>query len=582
MMTRTRMGVVAIAVTWAGTLLAQGQGEPPDITSRDETAPVLPTPASLAIWTDRPGYLAWRDLIRVYLATDPSSDLRLFSEVVFLENIESGQRKYLVSKRDARWLQDDVVDLGGRDPGWLSAWRIASRPPTRIWAGRSLEPGLWQFVIELRRPDSTEIVKRAHAKFIVSDRVPLVIGAGGRDTEIATDTTWTNDRIRALQGRVFVKAGTTLTIEPGTLVLARGSEAAIVIERGGRIIAQGYPDAPIVMTCDEAVGNRFEGCWGGLTILGSAPVTPGSKAAKGIVTPTRAVYGGQDPLDSSGVLQYVRVEFAGAGSTAGTMGSGLGFYGVGSGTLIDHVQSHASAGDGFRFVGGTAGCRYCVSSGALGDGLRWAQGWQGTAQYLFLQQGPSGGGCGIDGDHSGPDPGAAPRPLPKFYNLTMVGSKAHGPTDSAHGSGIMLHGKSAVIARNAIVTGFATDAIEARDGSGSLFQDGTSSIAHAILFDNGGRLGGRQQTTGTVELGAYCLRAAPKLVNARYSANPDPRPKLQSPALQIGAGTVPPSDGFLDTGAQWIGAFGDSNWLEEWTFFGQESDYREVTPGGMN
>ena len=282
-------------------------------------------------------------------------------------------------------------------------------------------------------------------------------------------------------------------------------------------MAEGRPDAPIVMTCDEAVGDRSEGCWGGLAILGQAPVTPGTGAAVGIVPTTRGVYGGKDPLDSSGVLQYVRVEFAGAGSGAGTHRGGIGFYGVGSGTLIDHVQSHASAGDGIQFFGGTANCMYCVSSGALVNGLEWAQGWQGTAQYLFVQLGPSNG-CGIEGDHSGLDATTMRRSFPKFYNLTVLGNQAHPPTSGAHGGGIMLHGGSAVTAKNAIVTGFAAAAIEARDGSGSLFRDGTSSIANAILYANGGK--------GNVEAGMHSMDAEPKLVNVRYSANPDPRPKL--------------------------------------------------------
>ena len=63
------------------------------------------------------------------------------------------------------------------------------------------------------------------------------------------------------------------------------------------------------------------------------------------------------------------------------------------------------------------------------------------------------------------------------------------------------------------------------------------------------------------------------LVNVAYRANPDPRQLLGSPARRVGAGAVPPSNGMLDSSAQYIGAFGDSNWLEEWTFFGPESDY---------
>ena len=178
-MTRNRMAVVMLAAMWASAFVAQGQGERPDGISRDETARVLPTAASVAIWTDRPGYRKWRDLIHVYLTTDPNGDRRPFHELVFLENIETGQRKYLVSKKESRWLQEEIVDLSGRDPRWLGGERIAHRPPARIWTGRALEPGLWQFVAELRSPDTTEVVKSAHAKFVVSPRSPQKVGTEG-------------------------------------------------------------------------------------------------------------------------------------------------------------------------------------------------------------------------------------------------------------------------------------------------------------------------------------------------------------------------------------------------------------------
>ncbi len=566
-----------LAALLCGSLAAQGQGERPDILSMDETALARRTPASLAVWTDRLGYLGPRNWINVYLAANPNGDRQPCREFLFLENIETGRRMYLSGRGTSRWLSEEIVDSAGLGPQFSDATRIALTPPTRIWSGRIVEPGLWQFVAELRSPDTTEIIKRAHAKFVVSPRVPAQIGSEAQVTQIAHDTIWTNDTIYSIRGRVSVNPGATLTIEPGTLVLARGPQAVIVVEQGGRIMAEGRPDAPIVMTCDEAVGERFEGCWGGLVILGRAPTTSGTALAGSAVPVARTVFGGEDPLDSSGTLRYVRVEFAGAGSGPGTEQAGIGFYGVGSGTSIDHVQSHASAGDGIRFVGGTANCKHCVSSGASDDGFEWARGWQGSAQHLFLQQGPDGGDCGIEGQDAGLGPGTVPRSGPRLYNLTVIGSAAPGLSSGTGGCGIRIHAGASMKARNVIVTGLVPFANESRDGSAPAFRDGDSSITHAIMHASGRREGGLL-IEGGIEAGPGYLDEDPKLVNVRYAANPDPRPKLSSPALKVGAGVVPPSDGFLDTDAHQIGAFSDSNWLEEWTFFGPESDYRAATP----
>ena len=566
-----RDGIAAVVLTTfsAGLLIAAGSV---DRVSRDEAALVQPTSALLAIWTDKPGYLRRRDLIRVYLTIDPRGERRVFREFIYMENIETGQRQYLVRDGGFPRLRDEIVDVRGHSPRFLGGERLHYLPPTKIWSGQEFEAGLWQFVAELRSPDTTEIVKRAHAKYVVSPRIPLVVGADGRDTEISTDTTWTNDVIRSIRHQVFVNAGATLTIEPGTLVLARGPEAVIVVEKGGRIVAQGRPDAPIVMSCDAPLGQRFEGCWGGLVVLGNAPTNRGTSLAGGVVPQTRPLYGGFDPRDSSGVLQYVRVEFAGAGARSGVGPAGLGFYGVGSGTLIDHVQARASAGDGILFSGGTANCMYCVSSGSRDDELAWAHGWQGRSQHLYLQQGLAGVDCAIEGENDALNFDALPRSAPKLYNLTVVASPLRGPGNGSHGAGILLRAGSAVTVRNALVMGFASGAINVRDDATSLFFDGTSSIDNAIFRANG-RDAADDQVNGGIEAMVGFLDKEPMLVNVRYQANPDPRPMLGSPALAVGAGVVPPSDGVLDTSAQHIGAFGDSNWLEEWTFFGSEADY---------
>ena len=174
----------------------------------------------------------------------------------------------------------------------------------------------------------------------------------------------------------------------------------------------------------------------------------------------------------------MRVEFAGAG---------LALRGVGSGTLIDHVQVHASAADGIQFSGGTVNCTYCVASGAAGSALAWSLGWQGTAQHVFLQSNPEGGGYAVEGRNDRLAFDAWPRSAPTLFNLTAVGDLSSGAGHGRLGGGILLGSGSAVTARNLVVMGFGDAAVDARDNSPSLFSDGTSSMTSAILYANGAR-----------------------------------------------------------------------------------------------
>ena len=564
--------LLALGAHWLALPPLFGQEALKIMQSLDQVALMQPSPARLAIWTDRLGYFR-TDSIQVYLTMSPMGDTNRYSEFTYLENIESGRRLYLPRLLTDWRFEDSTVDVAGRGAIVFDDHRIPDLPPTRIWFGRVPEPGRWQFVVEFRSPDGTEVVKRAYAKFVVSAKIPVVLGEGGRPVELSADVTWTRDRIYAVRHRVFVNAGATLTVEPGTLILGSGPAAAIIVEKGGRILADGRLDAPIVMTCDQPVGQRFEGCWGGLALLGSAPTTRGVGIAGGITPESRAAYGGRDASDSSGVLRYVRVEFAGAGTDSAEPASAIGLYGVGSETVIDHVQAHASLGDGIAFFGGTANCAYCVSSGATDDALDWSLGWRGIAQFLYLHQNPAEGHHGIEAanDELGFD--ALPRSCPMLYNVTMVGGMGQeGLASRATGGGLLLRAGSAVVAQSLLITGFAEGAIIVRDNSASLFADGSSRIVNTIVSDNPA-LTAFSQIKGGVEAAVEYLDVAPMLANVRYEPNPDPRPTLGSLALAVESVATPPSDGVADTSARCIGAFCDGNWLEEWTFFGEESAY---------
>ena len=528
------------------------------------------TAMKAAIWTNKLGY-STAEQMDVYLTLDPMGDANEYTLFVYLENIETGERQYLALTKGAA-LTEDVVDSTAQASPMFTAAAVTSKDQERIWRGAVPGPGLWHWVGELRNSDATQVVKKIYAKFVVSQQPRVELGFDGTNTEISEDTIWTNDTIYRIRHQVFVNSGATLTIQAGTLIQAQGQNAVIVVERGGKIMAEGRRDAPIVMTCDQPVGQRESGCWAGLIVLGNAPMTRGTGLAEGVIPETRPVYGGNAPLDSSGVLRYVRVEFAGVDFNPETQPNAFGFHGVGAGTVIDHIQAHEAEDDGIEFFGGNANCMYCVSSGSKDDSLDWAFGWQGMAQYLFIQQDPQGdNGIEADNDSQGFDRG--PRSHPHLFNVTMVGALFQDENSLSVGDGMRIRVGTAITARNVLLMGFGGDALDVRDNSPSLFADGTSTIKNSILTINGGKTGDAQ-IKGGVEASVEYMDVDPMLVNVRYEANPDPRPMLGSRARLIGNAATPPSaKGALDTSAQFVGAFGEVNWLEEWTFFGDEFDY---------
>src|SRR5690606_13500288 len=131
--------------------------------------------------------------------------------------------------------------------------------------------------------------------------------------EIASDTTWTADNTYVLTNLTYVAGGSTLTIEPGTVVQGREG-SALVVTAGSRLVAEGTAEEPIVLTSAVAEGGRAPGDWGGVVLLGNAPINlpGGTNQIEGIdPTEDRGTYGGTDAAHDCGSLRYVRIEFAG-------------------------------------------------------------------------------------------------------------------------------------------------------------------------------------------------------------------------------------------------------------------------------
>jgi hypothetical protein len=245
---------------------------------------------------------------------------------------------------------------------------------------------------------------------------------------ITENTTWYSDTIYQLGGRITVEDGATLTIEPGTVIKGEagtGANAtALLIARGGKIIAEGTPQLPIIFTsiADEITpelveAGEFEspnldptvnGLWGGLIVLGNAKISPKPDASGELISvqiegiPTsdaNGLYGGNDDTDNSGVLKYISIRHGGTNIGSGNEINGLTLGGVGSGTVIENIEVVANQDDGVEWFGGTVNAKNVVVWNAGDDGLDTDQSWGGTcdnfvvitaAGHAFELDGPEG------------------------------------------------------------------------------------------------------------------------------------------------------------------------------------------------
>ncbi|MCU0425104.1 MAG: T9SS type A sorting domain-containing protein [Candidatus Kapabacteria bacterium] len=200
-------------------------------------------------------------------------------------------------------------------------------------------------------------------------------------------------RVYALDGYFYVDSLATLNIEPGTMIVGDtvGQNSAICVNRGGVIFANGTPTRPIVMTSSAPPGQRSAGDWGGLLICGRARTNqPGGTATlEGGIANTLTgdgIFGGTDDNDSSGVVRYVRIEFAGIAAAPNQELNSLTMGGVGRRTRIEYVQCSYGNDDAFEWFGGTVDGRYLVATATLDDDFDGDNGWSGRVQFGFAQR----------------------------------------------------------------------------------------------------------------------------------------------------------------------------------------------------
>jgi hypothetical protein len=256
------------------------------------------------------------------------------------------------------------------------------------------------------------------------------------NTVLTGSVTWTRNNTYKLQGLVYVDSLATLTIEPGTVI--RGDEtvanSSLVVQRGGKLIANGTPCNPIVFTSNKAAGARAKADWGGIILLGRAPHNLGTQNAiegiSQIPTPNlRVFHGGTLPADNSGTLKYVRIEYGGFVFAANNEINGLTMGSVGSGTTIDYVQASFINDDAFEWFGGTVNASHLVAYRCLDDDFDTDNGYSGLVQFGLSVKDPSISDVvaistseGFESDNNAAGDNALPRTSASFYNITQVGA----------------------------------------------------------------------------------------------------------------------------------------------------------------
>ena len=202
---------------------------------------------------------------------------------------------------------------------------------------------------------------------------------------LTTDLRLTSGIAHNLIGALLVKDGATLTIDAGTRInaLAGGTDVYILVEKGGKIIADGTADNPIVFTSNAT--NPQPGDWGGIILNGKAPLSrqAGSESNSAAEVNAAILYGGAISEDNSGILNYVKIEYTGARIDDEAEHNGLTLNAVGAGTVISNIAILNGDDDGIEFFGGTVNATNILVVNAKDDMFDFTQGYVGTCTNLY-------------------------------------------------------------------------------------------------------------------------------------------------------------------------------------------------------
>lgn len=301
----------------------------------------------------------------------------------------------------------------------------------------------------------------------------------------ASSTILTCDKVWNIDDKIYVADGKSLTIQPGTLLKGiagvAGDANALIISKGGKIIAPGTEECQIVFTAsadpmDGSYGIANKGQWGGVVILGKAKnnlvgsagglaIADGIGFIEGFVAANPNNQFGMAPGseiedDNSGIMSYVSIRHA--GDIAGTDNelNGLTLGSVGRGTTLHHIEVISNLDDGIEFFGGNVDLKYASVLFNDDDGFDYDLGWSGKGQFWVVVKTDKGTAAGgdngfeCDGDDSDV---ALFYASPKIYNATFIGAKdVNGSTIADGDSGMEMKEGTRGELRNCILANYGT------------------------------------------------------------------------------------------------------------------------------
>jgi hypothetical protein len=412
-----------------------------------------------------------------------------------------------------------------------------------------------------------------------------------------------------LKGQVFIQDGQTITVQPGTIILGeKRTKGTLIVNRGGKLIANGTVDKPIVFTSNQLPGDRDRGDWGGLVILGRASCNQVDPAIEGI---DPAVFFGANPgnsssdkvaveNDNSGTLRYVRVEFAGIELSPNNETNSITLGGVGRGTIMEYCQVSYGGDDGFEWFGGTVNGKYLIAHASWDDCFDVDFGWSGNVQFGVSVRYPSyadqSGSNTFELDNGPNDNDVQPYTTGTFSNITGIGP-IKGGTSTSNGNfqhSLDLRRRTAVSILNSVFTGFPRGI---RFNQASVLAQYTANrgvLANNVLICPTVATTYQAGTGVDVNaVSAYWLAANTTVsgayTDAQYTAlgiNPDlifgtrlDTAYPENPAFAVTSGTIATGAAFTNpkfteanrtgffTTVTYRGAFGASDWTDSWAEF---------------
>jgi len=435
--------------------------------------------------------------------------------------------------------------------------------------------------------------------------------------DLTASATWSADKIYLLKGNVFVTNNATLTIQPGTIIKGdKATKGALIITRGAKINATGTADKPIVFTSSIAAGARKEGDWGGVIILGKAQNNVGTSVPiEGISDATdKGKHGGTDNADNSGVIKYVRIEYAGIALSPDNEINGLTFGSVGSGTVVDYVEVYRSGDDAFEWFGGSVNCTHLLAIDSWDDDFDTDNGFSGKVQFGLAQRlavtADVSGSNGFESDNDAAGSANTPQTSAVFSNMTILGPVGSGGSsiNANFQHGAQIRRNSAISIFNSVFVGY-TEGIFYDDAApaGGTANASANLVAGRSVFANNLVYNSNSKSNQIKASNATALGIISPLLTAavaanvfdagalattiivdpyKYSADLVAAARVGVPNFTVVASSAAASGAAFTnaklatgfTSVAFKGAFGSENWAAGWAHFDPQS-LAYTTPG---